>query len=161
MKRLVPLLLLAGCVALAFLPGILGSRFAPGEWYARLVKPALTPPGWVFPVAWTLLYLSMGVALFLVLRAAPLERSWPALTLFGAQLALNGAWSWLFFGLERPGLALAEIVTLLTLIAATAVAFWRLRPAAGALLLPYLAWVAFATYLNAGFWWLNRPGSGT
>lgn len=161
MKRLAPLLLLAGCVALAFVPGIVGSRFAPGIWYAQLVKPPLTPPGWVFPVAWTLLYLSMGVALFLSLRAAPLARSWPALTLFGVQLALNGAWSWLFFGLQRPALALAEIVLLLVLIAATAAAFWRLRPTAGALLLPYLAWVTFATYLNAGLWWLNRPASGT
>ena len=148
---------LLGCIGVSFLPGVVGSQFGPGAWYAALEKPALTPPGWVFPIAWTSLYLAMGIALFLFLdRTARTDaaRRWGS-GLFAAQLVLNGAWSWLFFGLERPGLALVDIVALWSLILATLVVFARRRPAAAALLAPYLAWVSFATYLNLEIWRLN------
>jgi tryptophan-rich sensory protein len=144
------------CVALCFLPGIVGSRSAPGAWYASLTKPALTPPGWAFPVVWTALYLLMGVALFLAWRAGSGPGLRLALTVFAVQLVLNGLWSWLFFGLKRPDLALADILLLWLAIGASIVLFWRLRPLAGALLVPYLLWVSLATWLNFGLWRLNR-----
>ena len=122
-----------------------------------LVRPSFAPPTWVFGPAWTTLYVMMGLAAFLVWQqglARPDVRR--ALTLFGVQLVLNGLWSPLFFGLRAPGLALVEIVVLWFAILATLVAFWRTRRVAGGLLVPYLAWVTFATALNAGFWALNR-----
>lgn len=146
---------LAAWVLISFAPGWIGSRWAPGDWYAGLVKPALTPPGVVFPVVWSILYALMGVAAWLVWRRAGLAgAAWP-LALFLAQLVLNGLWSWLFFGAQRPGPAFAEVVALWLLILATTVAFWRRAPAAGALLLPYLAWVGFASWLNFRIWRLN------
>ena len=142
-------------ILVSFVPAAVGGRFLPGEWYRALDKPAWTPPGWVFGPAWTLLYLSMGVAAWLVWRERLGQRALLPLALFGAQLVLNGLWSWLFFGLRRPDLALADIVALWLAIAATIVAFWGVRPVAGALLLPYLAWVTFATALNADIWRRN------
>jgi translocator protein len=133
----------------------IGSRFQPGEWYAGLVKPALTPPGWVFGPVWTLLYAMMGTAAWLVWRAYGLTGAPVPLGLFLVQLALNALWSYLFFGLNRPGLAFLDIVALWLAILATLVAFWRADPLAGLLLLPYLLWVSFATYLNFQFWRLN------
>ncbi len=146
---------LALCVLLCFLPALGGVFFAPGEWYAGLAKPALNPPAWVFGPVWTALYASMGLALSLAPAPARAARAWPALALFGLQLLLNALWSWLFFGLHRPDLALLDIAALWLAILACAVAFWRLRPLAGALLLPYLAWVGFAAYLNLELWRLN------
>ena len=99
----------------------------------------------------------MGAAAFLVWREGfGTEGVKLALTVFAVQLALNGLWSILFFGLQAPGWALVEIIALWFAITATAVLFWRVAPAAGMLLLPYLAWVSFATILNASLWWLNR-----
>jgi len=142
-------------ILVSFVPAAVGGRFLPGEWYRALDKPPWTPPGWVFGPAWTLLYLSMGVAAWLVWRERLGSRALLPLALFGAQLVLNGLWSWLFFGLRRPDLALADILALWLAIAATIVAFWGVRPVAGALLLPYLAWVTFATALNADIWRRN------
>lgn len=145
---------LAFWIVLSLLPGVVGSLFPPGEWYATLRKPAWNPPSWVFGPVWTTLYILMGVAAWLVWdRHRRAARA--ALTLFVVQLVFNAAWSWLFFGLRSPGLAFAEIVVLWALILATTIAFWRLRPTAGALLLPYLAWVTFAAVLNATLWQLN------
>ena len=135
--------------------GWVGSRFMPGEWYASLTKPAWTPPSAVFGPVWTALYVLMGVAAWLVWRKAGFSGAPTALGLFVAQLALNSLWSYLFFGLHRPGAAFVEIVVLWLVILATAVGFWRVRPAAGALLIPYLAWVAFASGLNYQLWRLN------
>ena len=126
-------------------------------WYPTLAKPSFNPPSWVFGPVWTMLYILMGIAAFLVWRkglATAGVRS--ALSLFGVQLALNGLWSFLFFGLHSPGWALAEIVVLWLAIVATLVAFWRLTTAAGWLLAPYLAWVSFAAVLNGSIWALNR-----
>jgi translocator protein len=146
-------LLFVACVAASFVPGVIGSQFQPGAWYAALDKPPLTPPGWMFPVVWTALYFAMGVALYLFLRAA--RRRALGLTVFGLQLVLNGLWSYLFFGLERPDLAFVDIVALWLAIVATIIVFRRSSRAAAWLLAPYLAWVSFATYLNLGIWLLQ------
>jgi tryptophan-rich sensory protein len=106
---------------------------------------------------WTALYVTMGLAAYLVWqRAGGMAAARTALLWFGVQLVLNGLWSVVFFGLRAPGLALLEIVLLWGAIVMTVRVFWLVRPVAGALLVPYLAWVTFATALNAGFWWLNR-----
>ena len=120
------------------------------SYFEALRKPPLTPPPAAFGPAWTALYLLMGVAAWLVWREGLDRRTALALGLFAAQLVLNFAWSLIFFGQHRLGLALIEIAVLWLTILATILAFWRVRRAAGAILLPYLAWVSFATYLNAG-----------
>ncbi len=130
-----------------------GGDFA--TYYDSLRKPPATPPPAVFGPAWTFLYLLMAVAAWLVWREGLTRQSALALGLFAAQLALNFAWSLIFFGQHRIGVALLEIVALWLVILTTISAFWRVRPAAGALLLPYLGWVSFAAYLNAGIWRLN------
>jgi translocator protein len=125
------------------------------DWYVALEKPSWNPPAWLFGPVWTTLYVMMAVAAWSVWR----ERGWRgargALALFGVQLGLNSLWSVLFFGLRAPGLALVEILLMWGAILATLVAFWRVRPLAGALLVPYLAWVSFAAVLNAVLWRLN------
>lgn len=147
------IVLLVTCVAASFIPGAVGSRFEPGAWYSRLDKAALTPPSWVFPVVWPVLYLMMGVALWrFVESGAPRARRVAGVTMFAVQLVLNGLWSYLFFGLRRPDLALLEIVVLWLAIVAVLVAFVRHDRGAASLLVPYLAWVTFATYLNFEVW---------
>ncbi len=138
--------------------GALSGLAAGGDfvsYYDALRKPPATPPPAAFGPAWTVLYLLMGIAAWLVWREGISRRSAIALGLFAAQLALNFAWSLIFFGQQRIGAALLEIAALWLVILATIIAFWRVRPAAGALLLPYLGWVSFASYLNAGIWRLN------
>jgi benzodiazapine receptor len=129
-------------------------------YFDSLRKPPLTPPPAAFGPAWTTLYLLMGIAVWLIWRRRIDERTAAALGLFVAQLVLNAMWSIVFFGRHKAGWALLEIVLLWMTILATILSFWRLRPLAGALLLPYLAWVSFATYLNAGIWRLNRGAEG-
>ena len=126
-------------------------------WYRGLARPALTPPDWLFAPVWTSLYVLIGVAAWLVwVRVdAGLDRKRAALRLWGWQLLVNALWPPAFFGLHRPGLALAVLLVLLVLAGMTALAFLRLRRPAGLLMLPYLGWLCFATYLNIGFWWLN------
>ena len=129
----------------------------PGDWYASLAKPAWTPPTWVFGPAWTILYAMMAVAAWRLWRrlgARPRE-SRRALVLFAVQLALNLSWTPVFFGMQRPDLALVVILVLWLAIAATIVAAWKACKTAAALLVPYLAWVTFATALNAAIWRLN------
>ena len=126
-------------------------------WYQGLNKPGWNPPGWVFAPVWTLLYILMGVAAWLVWR-----QGWDnpqvqvALAIFGVQLLLNLFWSLIFFGLHSPGWAVLEIVVLWGFILATTVQFYRLESAAGLLLIPYQLWVTFAAVLNATVWQLNR-----
>ena len=152
------LLALAGfvalCAAVSFIGGTVTAT-SVGSWYQALEKPAFNPPDWLFPVVWTALYIMIAVAGWRVWRRAPLDVNWRALAVFAVQLALNLAWSFLFFGLQRIGLALAEIVVLFLAIAANAVLFWRIDRWAGALLVPYLVWVGYATVLNAALWLLN------
>ena len=139
------------CLAIGGLGGWVTSG-SVATWFPTLNKPPFNPPAWVFGPVWTTLYVMMGVAAWRVWRKA----GWgTALNLFAAQLALNCAWSFLFFGLQSPGLALLDIVPLLALILLTIRAFWPIDRIAGGLLMPYAAWVSFATLLNASIWWLN------
>lgn len=124
-----------------------------GGWYQTLAKPAFNPPDWVFPPVWTTLFVCIAVAGWRAWRL-PGPR-FPAFAVYGLQLGLNLGWSVLFFGLQSPGLALAEIVPLLAAIAANMVLFWRIDRLAGLLMAPYLIWVAYATALNAAIWLLN------
>ena len=134
--------------------GALATRHAR-EFYAGLVRPAWSPPGWVFGPVWTALYLLMGVAAWLVWRRAGWAGATVALSLFVAQLVCNAAWSWCFFAWRRGALALADILLLLALIVATMFAFAQVHTLAALLLLPYLAWVAFATALTRAIWRAN------
>lgn len=143
---------LAGFLLACFSAAALGALFPPGDWYAQLRKPDWNPPAWVFGPVWTVLYAAMAYAAWRVWR----KGGGPGpLLLFAVQLLLNAAWSPLFFGLESPGLALAEILCLLVAVGATGVAFFRRDRMAGALFVPYFAWVAFASLLNATLWRLN------
>jgi benzodiazapine receptor len=145
----------AACLAAGAI-GSLATAGAVPTWYATLRLPAWRPPNWVFAPVWTTLYVMMGVAAWLVWRAGGWHAHRLALGLFVAQLVLNLSWSLIFFGLHRIGWACVEIVALWVAIAATLAAFWPIRPLAGILLLPYLAWVTFAAVLNLAIWRLNR-----
>jgi len=125
-------------------------------WYAGLVKPSFNPPNWVFGPVWTTLYLLMAFAVWRILRlpATSAERRW-ALILFFAQLALNAAWSWMFFAARNPLLGLIDIVPQVLLIIATIVTFYRIDKTAGRCLMPLAAWVCFAAVLNFAIWKLN------
>jgi tryptophan-rich sensory protein len=142
--------LLTGVAAAA---GAVASRSAAG-FYATLDRPAWAPPAWLFGPAWTVLYLMMATAAWLVTRADGPGRG-PAVALYVVQLAANAAWTWIFFAFRRGALAFGEVLLLLTLVALTLGAFWRVRPLAGALLVPYLAWVSFATALTWSVWRRN------
>jgi translocator protein len=140
--------------ALAGAVGAIASRDA-ADFYAQLIKPPWAPPARVFGPVWTVLYASMAVAAWLVWRERGWARARGALGLFVVQLAVNAAWSWLFFAWHRGALAFADIVLLLVLLVATLVAFARVRRIAAWLLVPYLAWVCFAAALNWSVWRLN------
>lgn len=146
---------LAAWLALCYAAALLAGQFPADEWYGALAKPAWTPPGWIFAPVWTVLYGTMAAAAWLVWKARGLSGAPRALGLFGAQLAFNVAWSWLFFGLHRPGLALLDLAALWVAILAILVTFWRIRRLAGVLLVPYWAWVTFAGALNLEIWRLN------
>ena len=126
-----------------------------GGWYQTLAKPAWTPPDWVFGPVWTTLYLLMAVAAWLVWRRRGWSSGRAALGLFAIQLALNAAWSPLFFRLHSPGLALLDIILLWAAIAATVWSFGRISALAGSLFVPYLMWVSYATFLNWAIWRMN------
>jgi len=126
-----------------------------GTWYDSLAQPALAPPNWVFGPVWTALFTLLGVAAYLVLRDGDGRQRTVAFGLFVAQYVLNVAWTLVFFGAQDIAGGLVVIAALWVLIAATLAAFSRVRPAAGYLLAPYLAWVSFAAYLNYAFWALN------
>lgn len=142
------------------LAGVIGAAFtspAIPTWYATLTKPALNPPAWVFGPVWTTLYALMGIAAFLVWREGTQKRSVRvALELFAIQLGLNTLWSILFFGLQNPGAAVVGIIFLWLAILATMISFYKVSKPAAWLLLPYLLWVSFASYLNIALWSLNR-----
>lgn len=125
-------------------------------WYPGLAKPSWTPPAWLFAPVWTALYIGMAVAAWRVWRRLSGSAAFGVLRLYGTQLILNALWSVLFFGLRRPDLALVNIVGLWVLLVLALVIFWRVDRIAGALWAPYVAWVSFATALNAAIWNLNR-----
>lgn len=139
--------------------GGIGALFTTAKiptWYAAIVKPAWQPPSWLFGPVWTFLFLLMGVASAIVWQRrgqSPVAAA--ALTAYMVQLALNILWSYLFFGLQSPGAAFIEIFVLIAAIIVTLVLFWRVTPVAGWLMVPYLAWVLFASYLNFTIWRLN------
>ncbi len=124
-------------------------------WYKTLEKPAWNPPDWVFGPVWTTLYGLMAIAAWLVCKKAGFRSAAMPLTLFAVQLLMNIAWSWIFFAAHQPGWAFAEIVILWLAILGTTVAFFRESTFAGWLLVPYLAWVSFASVLNFTIWRLN------
>lgn len=126
------------------------------DWYPSLVKPSFTPPDWVFGPTWTVLYIMMGIALWWVWRRQGEVPVRTPLTLFAVQLALNALWSVLFFGLRWPGAALVDILLLWVAIGLTIRAFRQVSVRAAVFMLPYWAWVTFATVLNASIWVLNR-----
>ncbi|MCM2466404.1 TspO/MBR family protein [Methanoculleus oceani] len=146
-------------ITICLLAALIGSIFttpAIPTWYAALAKPELNPPAWVFGPVWTVLYILMGIALYLVW-----SRGWGqknvrvAMAIFGIQLVLNVLWSYLFFGLQAPYFAFLEIVLLWIAILMTIAAFYRVSVSAAVLLVPYLLWVSFAAYLNYGIYVLN------
>lgn len=151
----VPVVLLLG-----ILSGTLSGSGADDPWFEALRKPSAFPPPATFGLVWSVLYVMMGVALAIVLAAAGARGRGIAAAVFAVQLAINLAWSPLFFGLHRITWALADIVVLDVAVLATIFLFARIRPAAAWLLAPYLAWILFATYLNVAFLQLNRGLDG-
>jgi tryptophan-rich sensory protein len=149
---------LAAFLALCLGIGALGgwaTAASVGTWYQTLAKPACNPPDWVFGPVWTVLYVTIALAGWRVWRRHGIAGARRGFTAYGAQLALNLAWSFLFFGARAIGLAFAEILLLLAAIVVNAVLFWRKDRIGGWLLVPYAAWVAFASLLNGALWRLN------
>lgn len=150
---------LVGWLAISFATAALGGLASAnaGAFYRELIRPAWAPPSWLFAPAWTVLYLLMGIAAWLVWRKEGFRRASTALALFLVQLGANALWTWLFFVWRLGAFAFAEILILWVLILCTLVAFWRVRPLAGALLIPYLAWVTYASALTYAVW-KGNPG---
>jgi benzodiazapine receptor len=149
-------LVLAGFILLCVTTGMIGGLVtAPSieNWYRTIAKPDWTPPNWLFGPVWTVLFIMMGVAAWLVWKTR--DRIAPAMMLFGVQLALNLGWSLLFFGARSPGLALIEVVFLWGSVLLTMLAFFGRQRTAGWLFVPYLAWVSFAAILNFAIWSMN------
>jgi len=142
------------CYGAAGVGGLLGPA-AGGGWYTDLAKPSWTPPSWIFGPVWTVLYGMMAVSVWLIWLERRRRPAGAPIILFAVQLAFNAAWSPLFFGLRRPGLAFADITALWLTLGLTVYAFLKRRPAAGLLLVPYLLWVSFAAALNLAIWRLN------
>ncbi|MCW5673016.1 MAG: tryptophan-rich sensory protein [Xanthobacteraceae bacterium] len=153
-----PLLRLAACLVLCFCVAGLGAiATAPkiATWYAALQKPSFTPPNVIFPIAWNVLYALMVFSLWRLWQAPRGEMRPRAITLFLLQLAVNLAWSWIFFGAESIRGGLSTILALDVLVAMTILAAWKVDRFAASLLLPYLLWIGYATALNAGIASLN------
>lgn len=148
---------LIGWLLLSFAAAAIGAiaSVQAANFYQQLAQPSWAPPSSVFGPVWSALYALMAIAAWLVWREGGWPRQRGVLALFLIQLAVNALWSWLFFGWHRGALAFADIVLLWLLIVATVVGFWRVRPLAGALFLPYLCWVSFASALNYAVWHLN------
>lgn len=147
------LIFLAAC----FAAGATGGLFPPGQWYNHLKKPSWTPPNWLFPVAWTTLYLCMSAA---AARVADIDGSGLAMALWALQIALNTLWTPVFFGLKRIKAGMAVLLMLWASVAACMVALWQVDGWAGLLFIPYLMWVSVAAALNAAVWRLNPDSAG-
>lgn len=154
------ILLLFGFLGFVFLFASIAGKITVENldpWYAGLSKPSLTPADWVFPIVWNFLYFLIAIAGWLVWRTAGgFLAAGAAMALFGAQMMLNFAWSVVFFGMHSIGGAAIEILVLIAAIGATILAFGRISAMAAALMLPYLVWTIFATYLTFAIWALNR-----
>ena len=149
------------CIIASFAAGGIGSLFtfkAIPTWYAGLKKPRYTLPNWVFGPVWTILYILMGISVFLVWqRGLTTGYATLAFILFWVQLSINALWSVIFFGIRLKGGGVITIIVLWFLILATIVASFPVSSWAGVLLIPYIVWVSIASYLNIGIWWLNKP----
>lgn len=145
-------------ILLCLATGLIGSLFSPssspGEWYETLQKSSLNPPGIVFPIVWNILFILMGTAAWRIWKMCGPTLCLP-LIVFILQLILNALWSYLFFGLQNPGLAFIEIIILWLAILVTLISFYKIDKLAGYLLVPYLVWVSFAIYLNYAIVQLN------
>ena len=130
--------------------------FLPGRWYSHLNKAAWTPPSYLFAPIWTVLYLAMAFAAWLVWSQGGFRKQYFALSLFVLQLLVNAAWSFICFGLHALPLSVADMLTLWFVVLATMLAFFRVNRVAGWLFVPYLVFVTFAASLNVALWWLNR-----
>ncbi len=146
-----------GIVFLGFLSGRIANGGYGNPWFDALVKPAIMPPGWAFPVAWTILYILLGLALAMILDARGAKGRGLAIALFAAQFVLNLTWSPLFFAAHKVLIAFFVILLMLAIATATAWAFGKIRKQAGWLMLPYLAWLAFASAIN---WETHRLNPG-
>lgn len=145
---------LAGFLAATFAAASTGAVFQPGAWYRTLRKPVWTPPDWLFPIAWTALYIAMAVAAWRV-AYTPSPLALPAIALWSWQIVTNALWSPIFFGLRRLGAALVALTFLWIAVVSTAVAFWFVDPVSGLLLVPYVIWVSYAGALNFALWRMN------
>ncbi len=146
------LLVLAGLILVTFCAPLAGMMMPPGAWYASLAKPEWNPPSWIFGPVWSALYLMMAIAAWLIWK----RDGWrQPMRLYFIQLILNAAWSPIFFGAQKPSWALVDIVALWIAVLLTLWSFFRISKTAGWLLVPYLAWVSFATLLNFTLWRLN------
>jgi tryptophan-rich sensory protein len=147
------------CIAIPLLAGVVGSFSTMSSiptWYAGLIKPAFTPPNWLFGPVWTTLYILMGIALYLVVREGTEKKPVQlGIIVFAAQLIVNILWSLVFFGLQSPLLGLITILVLIALVLATIYFFYQVSRTAAILLVPYIVWVCIATYLNAMILVLN------
>ena len=149
------LLALAGFVVITFCAPLAGMIMPPGDWYDSLAKPEWNPPSWIFGPVWTVLYLMMAIAAWMVWK----RNGWrQPIRLYFLQLVLNAAWTPIFFGAHQPGWALVDILALWIAVLLTLLTFLRVSKAAGWLLVPYLAWVTFAAFLNFTLWRMNPPG---
>lgn len=148
-------LLIALCLAVEVLGGLF-TQSSVTTWYPSIAKPSWTPPSFVFGPVWTLLYLMMALAIWLIWKtpATPLRSR--AYKLFGAELFVNFIWSPLFFGLHSPLYGMIDIILLWALLVPTILTFYQLRPLSAYLLLPYLIWTTYAGALNIAIWYLNR-----
>ncbi|MEO1421373.1 MAG: TspO/MBR family protein [Pseudomonadota bacterium] len=149
---------LIGWFAITIAASALGARasIAASEFYAQLTQPVWAPPAWVFGPVWSILFAMMATAVWLVWRSGGFAANRIALLAYLVQLGLNVLWSWLFFGWQLSGPAFAEVLLLWAAILTTLILFWRIKPLAGVLLTPYLAWVSFASALNFVLW-QNNP----
>jgi tryptophan-rich sensory protein len=145
------LIFLLICIAVA----AFGMMFKPGDWYMGLIKPGWTPPNWLFPPVWSLLYLMIAVAGWLAWQRHGVQGAGLAFSFYAVQLILNGLWSWLFFGLHRADLAFLDIVALWLAILGNLILFYGMTAPAGLLLVPYLLWVTYAGALNFMIWRTN------
>lgn len=154
------LVLVPGIVLLGFVSGRMAQSGPDNPWFAALVKPTIYPPPATFGIVWTVLYVAMALALAMVVTARGASGRGMAIWVFVVQLLLNLAWSPLFFGLHQLTAALYLLFVIDLAVLATLVLFWRVRPLAGMLLVPYLAWVLFASVLNWQFLEANRDADG-
>ncbi len=148
---------LIGSIAISNLAGFLGSLSTISSiptWYAGLQKPSFNPPNWVFGPVWTMLYTLMGISFYLIWTSKSKLKN-TAMIIFGIQLLLNAIWSPLFFGLKNPLLAFIDIILMWISIVATIIIFYKIKPMAAYLLIPYILWVSFAALLNFSLWQLN------